>query len=75
MTAPYRSFLLRFWLESNDPPAWRAMLESTSTGKRYGFNSIEALLLFLSQETDLLEQEFVSNPKNDFASNNPIKND
>lgn len=65
MTAPYRSFLLRLWLEPNNPPAWRAMLESTATGKRYGFNTIESLLFFLTQETNILEQELVSNQEED----------
>jgi hypothetical protein len=57
MSAPYRSYLLRLWLEPNDPPAWRAMLESPANGERRGFASIESLFAFLEQETERLGQE------------------
>jgi hypothetical protein len=57
MTASYRSYLLRLWLEPNDPPAWRAMLESPANGERHGFASLETLFMFLEQETGRLEQE------------------
>jgi hypothetical protein len=57
MSAPYRSYLLRLWLEPNDPPAWRAMLESPVNGERRGFASLETLFAFLDQETERLEQE------------------
>jgi hypothetical protein len=56
MSAPYRSYLLRLWLEPNDPPAWRAMLESPLNGERHGFASIETLFAFLEQETRQMEQ-------------------
>jgi len=57
MSAPYRSYLLRLWLEPNDPPVWRAMLESPANGERRGFASMESLFIFLEQETGRLEQE------------------
>ena len=56
-TTPYRSYLLRLWLEPNDPPEWRAMLESPSNGERHGFPNLKALFVFLEQETERLEQE------------------
>lgn len=56
-TTPYRSYLLRLWLEPNDPPEWRAMLESPSTGERHGFASLQALFAFVEQETERLEAE------------------
>lgn len=56
-TTPYRSYLLRLWLEPNDPPEWRAMLESPSSGERIGFGSLAALCAFLKQETERLESE------------------
>lgn len=57
MSSPYRSYLLRLWLEPNDPPAWRAMLESPANGERRGFASMESLFVFLEQETERLGQE------------------
>lgn len=57
MTAPYRSYLLRLWLEPNNPPAWRAILESPANGERHGFANLEGLFAFLEQETGRLEQE------------------
>lgn len=63
MTAIYRSYLLRLWLEPNDPPAWRAMLESPSNGERYGFTSLPALVAFLEEEMGRLENEAQSNQK------------
>jgi|GEM_PF-857105 len=56
-TSPYRSYLLRLWLEPNDPPEWRAMLESPSSGERIGFGSLAALCAFLKQETECLGSE------------------
>jgi hypothetical protein len=60
MTEAYRSYLLRLWLESNDPPAWRAMLESPVTGERHGFASPESLFVFLEQEAERLKDELHS---------------
>ena len=59
-TTPYRSYLLRLWLEPNDPPEWRAMLESPSSGERHGFASPKALFDFLQQETERLEKEQIN---------------
>lgn len=59
-TPPYRSYLLRLWLEPNHPPEWRAMLESPSNGERHGFPNLQALFVFLEQETERLEQEQVN---------------
>lgn len=56
-TTPYRSYLLRLWLEPNDPPEWRAMLESPSSGERHGFANLKAMFVFLEQETERLEGE------------------
>lgn len=56
-TTPYRSYLLRLWLEPNDPPEWRAMLESPSSGERHGFSTLKALFSFVEQEAERLEQE------------------
>jgi hypothetical protein len=57
MSTPYCSYLLRLWLEPDDPPAWRAMLESPANGERRGFASLESLFVFLEKETGRLEQE------------------
>jgi hypothetical protein len=57
MSAPYRSYLLRLWLEPNDPPAWRAILESSANGERHGFANLESLFAFLEQETGRMEQK------------------
>ncbi len=54
MTTVYRSYLLRLWLELNNPPAWRAILESPVNGERRGFSDLQALFLFLQQETQRL---------------------
>ncbi len=55
MTTAYRSYLLRLWLESNDPPAWRAILESPANGERHGFANLQALFTYLEQETQKME--------------------
>jgi hypothetical protein len=57
MSAAYRSYLLRLWLEPNDPPAWRAILESPINGERHGFSNLDDLFAFLEQETGQLERE------------------
>lgn len=56
-TTPYRSYLLRLWLEPSNPPEWRAMLESPSSGERHGFSSLKALFAFVEQEAERLESE------------------
>jgi hypothetical protein len=42
----YHSFLLRLWRE-NEQSAWRASLESTTTGERRGFPDLVSLFAFL----------------------------
>ena len=70
MSPLYRSYLLRLWLEPNDPPAWRAMLESTFNGERRGFSSLEILFAFLEQETERLEQGIRQTPIHKHAREN-----
>jgi hypothetical protein len=58
----YLSYLLRLWqIESKGRLVWRASLEDARTGERQGFASIDALLAFLREQTDvatdLLEDE------------------
>jgi hypothetical protein len=45
----YLSFLLRLWRES-EYGAWRASLESVTTGERHGFGSLASLIAFLEAE-------------------------
>jgi hypothetical protein len=56
-TTSYRSYLLRLWLEPNNPTEWRAMLESPVSGERYGFASIESLFGFIEKETERMRSE------------------
>jgi hypothetical protein len=56
-TTPYRCYLLRLWLEPNNPLEWRAILESPISGGRHGFANLESLFEFIRQETERLEQE------------------
>ncbi len=47
----YRAYLLRLWDANNHgPPAWRAALEDTHTGERWGFADLERLVAFLAAE-------------------------
>lgn len=57
MTTTYRSYLLRLWLESNDPPVWRAILESPVNGERHGFSDLQALLTFIEKDALQLSEE------------------
>ncbi len=44
----YQSYLLRLWRADGDgAPLWRAALEDTLSGERYGFATVEALAAFL----------------------------
>ena len=54
---PHRSYLLRLWQETDEPPIWRAMLESPSDHQRVGFATLDALFAFLEQETARLEAD------------------
>lgn len=48
----YFSFLLRLWLAgTGDQPQWRASLEDIRTGERVGFADLEALYVYLDQQT------------------------
>jgi hypothetical protein len=57
MASEYRSYLLRLWLESNDPPAWRAILESPVNGERHGFSDLQGLYNFIEQDTRKLSEK------------------
>ena len=46
----YQSYLLRLWKE-DDEAVWRASLDSTETGERLGFESVDALCDFLKTQT------------------------
>ena len=51
----YLSYLLRLWqIESKGQLVWRASLEDARTGERQGFASIDALLAFLREQTDVV---------------------
>ena len=44
----YHSFLLRLWqVNENEHIAWRASLESSHTGERWGFAGLDAVCAFL----------------------------
>jgi hypothetical protein len=51
------------WQESNDPPVWRAILESPTNGERHGFSDLQALFVFLKQETQQVERSPLSKQK------------
>jgi hypothetical protein len=49
----YMSYLLRLWqTSSGDELVWQASLESSQTGERQGFTSLDALFDFLRGQTD-----------------------
>jgi hypothetical protein len=49
----YVAYLLRLWrVNSEGKTAWRASIESASTGERKGFASLDDLVDFLRQQTD-----------------------
>ncbi len=48
----YIAFMLRLWrVKQNGEHAWRASLESPSTGERRGFANLEELFAFLATQT------------------------
>ena len=50
----YLSFLLRLWLAGDGgQPQWRASLEDTRSGERWGFPNLEALINFLKMKIEL----------------------
>ncbi|MBX3000130.1 MAG: hypothetical protein KF893_16530 [Caldilineaceae bacterium] len=42
----YRSYVLRFWQESEESP-WRGSVQSVEDGKTLAFGDLESLLIFL----------------------------
>ena len=51
----YHSFLLRLWqVRENEHTTWRASLESSHTGERWGFADLDALCTFLREQTTVL---------------------
>jgi len=51
----YHSFLLRLWqVKENEHTTWRASLESSHTGERWGFADVDALCVFLHEQTAIL---------------------
>ena len=69
MTTTYRSYLLRLWLESNDPPVWRAILESPVNGERHGFSDLQALLTFIEKDARQLSEEAGSTDSPNYIQN------
>jgi len=52
-TDAYHSYLLRLWQERMaGQPIWRASLQSTKTGRRYTFLSLDNLIAFLYDRTN-----------------------
>jgi len=52
----YRSYLLRLWRVSGEETcAWRAMLESPSTGERRGFASLDDLCAWIKAQAAELD--------------------
>ena len=57
--AGYLSYLLRLWRDtgsdrsrhSEEPPAWRASLESSRSGQRRVFADLDELVAFLRRQT------------------------
>lgn len=48
------SFLLRLWqVKMNGDHVWRASLESSQTGEKWGFADLDALFNFLCRRTAL----------------------
>jgi hypothetical protein len=48
----YHAFLLRLWpVKARGQTIWRASLESSHTGERWGFATLDALWAFLHQQT------------------------
>jgi hypothetical protein len=49
----YLAYMLRLWRIGEERITWRVSLENAHTGARQGFASLDALLLFLQEETGL----------------------
>lgn len=50
----YLSYLLRLWRVSEKETDWRASLESSHTGEREGFASLDDLFRFLREQTGVM---------------------
>jgi len=51
----YLSYLLRLWqVQENEHTTWRASLESSHTGEKWGFADLDALCVFLHEQTTIL---------------------
>lgn len=48
----YLSYLLRLWRTGDDHP-WKASLEDPRIGQRMGFPDLEALLIYLREQTSI----------------------
>jgi hypothetical protein len=57
----YLSYLLRLW-QTGRKSTWRASLES-ATGERIGFASLDSLLTFLREQTEIKEEVRQDNEK------------
>jgi hypothetical protein len=58
MDRRYISYLLRLWMvKENDTFVWRASLETTHSGERYGFASLDAMLAFLKEQTQSSDKD------------------
>ncbi len=55
--ANYLSYLLRLWRDSDTENVWRVSLECAHTGERWGFPSLDDLLGFLREQTELWSDE------------------
>lgn len=52
----YLSYLLRLWREGEGRATWRASLESSHTGERKGFASLDDLFGFLQEQIGVLPE-------------------
>ena len=60
---PIQSFILRMWLEEQTgSEQWRISLTRIPSGKRLGFESIEAAINYLKSLTDTAQITIVSDP-------------
>jgi hypothetical protein len=54
MDRKYLSYLLRVWrVEEDGEFAWRASLEVTHSGERYGFATLDGLFAYLKEQTQI----------------------
>jgi hypothetical protein len=53
----HQTYLLRLWrAELGQPAVWRASLENTQTGERFGFAMLEQLFVFLMEQVEGADQ-------------------